>query len=512
MEVFQVNKTTDKFLKNPDDKIIKENFQFILFGGTGDLAHNKIIPAFYNLAAKDILPDKYTIVATGRRYDNKNDYLDALYNSLVNKKEKIDNRIWQILADHIDYFQLSFKDEDDFKRLRKHLENKSNNEKIYNRIFYLATAPKFFTKIAKKIEEFNLLEVKLENNESRLVIEKPFGHNFKSAKKLNDTLSGIFSEKNIFRIDHYLGKEMIQNIMVIRLSNPIFRALWNKDHIDNIQIYLNESEGVKDRGKYYDDAGVIKDMFQNHILQVLSLIAMEEPENLSAKEISNKKVEVFKELADNDLSNIDNHIVRGQYDSNVIGGEKVKSYQEEKEIDSLSETSTFMALKLFLNNERWRGVPIYLKSGKRLDKKEAAIAIEFKDGFHSAYLDQKGLDSNLLLIKIQPEEGVSLRFNTRKPASNNKIIPVEMEFCQNCQQLFNSPENYEGLIYDMIDGDKTLFTSWEEVSYSWKFIDKIQEKCAEENIILHKYPALSQGPEAADQLLKDDGRKWLDKD
>ncbi|MFW6251870.1 MAG: glucose-6-phosphate dehydrogenase [Halanaerobium sp.] len=507
-----MDKTIDKLIKNPDDKNIKNKFQFILFGGTGDLAHNKIIPAFYNLAAKDILPDNYTIIATGRRYDNKNDYLNDLYSSLENKKEKIDNRIWQSLTDHLEYFQLSFKEPADFERLRKRLLNKSENPKISNRIFYLATAPKFFAEIAEKLKEYNLLNAGFEDHDSRLVIEKPFGHDFDSAQKLNNTLSNIFSEKNIFRIDHYLGKEMIQNIMVIRLSNPIFRALWNKEHIDNIQIYLNESEGVKDRGKYYDDTGVIKDMFQNHILQVLSLIAMEEPENLSAQEISEKKVEVFKELADNDLSDIDKHIVRGQYDSNTVNGQEIRAYRSEKEIDPESETATFMALKLFLNNERWRNVPIYLKSGKRLNKKEAAIAIEFKDNFHSSYLQKQKLDSNLLLIKIQPEEGVSLRFNTRKPASNNKIIPVQMEFCQSCQQFFNSPENYEGLIYDMIAGDKTLFTSWEEVSYSWKFIDKIQRKCAEENIELHQYPALSEGPKAADKLLEADGRSWIDKE
>lgn len=505
-----MNQTIDKLYNNPDDKNIEDNFQFILFGGTGDLAHNKIIPAFYNLAAKDILPDHYTIIATGRRYDNKNEYLNNLYASLENKKEKIDNRIWQSLTDHIEYFQLSFKEPDDFERLRQRLLEKSKREKISNRIFYLATAPKFFAEIAENLKEYNLLNAGFEHSDSRLVIEKPFGHDFESAQKLNNTLSNIFSEKNIFRIDHYLGKEMIQNIMVIRLSNPIFRALWNKEHIDNIQIYLNESEGVKDRGKYYDDTGVIKDMFQNHILQVLSLIAMEEPENLSAEEISAKKVEVFKELADNDLSDIDKHIVRGQYDSNTVNNEKIKAYREEDQIDPNSQTATFMALKLFLNNERWRDVPIYLKSGKRLNKKEAAIAVEFKDNFHSSYLQNQNLDSNLLLIKIQPEEGVSLRFNTRKPASNNKIIPVEMEFCQSCQQFFNSPENYEGLIYDMIAGDKTLFTSWKEVSYSWKFIDKIQQKCVDENIELHQYPALSEGPEAADKLLEADGRSWLD--
>jgi len=504
--------TIDKLYKNPNDKNVTNKFQFVLFGGTGDLAHNKIIPAFYNLAEKDILPDEYTIIATGRRYDNENDYFKALYSSLQNKKEKIDNRIWQLLKDHIDYFELSFKDDHDFKNLRKHLAHKSENESVSNRIFYLATAPMFFAEIAEKIEEFDLLNVGFQNNDSRLVIEKPFGHDFDSAKKLNNTLSNIFFEKNIFRIDHYLGKEMIQNIMVIRLSNPIFRALWNKEHIDNIQIYLNESEGVKDRGKYYDDTGVIKDMFQNHILQDLSLIAMEEPENLTAKEISAKKVEVFKELADNDLSDIDNHIVRGQYDSNTVDDQKIKAYKEENEIDPNSETATFMALKLFLNNERWRDVPIYLKSGKRLNKKEAAIAIEFKDNFHPAYLQNQKLDSNLLFIRIQPEEGISLRFNTRKPASNNKIVPVEMEFCQSCQQYFNSPENYEGLIYDMIAGDKTLFTSWDEVSCSWKFIDKIQKKCADENIKLHHYPALSEGPKAADQLLETDGRSWLDKE
>ncbi|MFW5988107.1 MAG: glucose-6-phosphate dehydrogenase, partial [bacterium] len=461
-----MNNTLDKLYKNPDNKNIDNNFQFILFGGTGDLAHNKIIPAFYNLAEKNILPDNYTIIATGRRYDSEKDYLQALYNSLQNKKEKIDNRIWQLLKDHIVYFELSFKDDHDFINLRKYLAHKSEKENIFNRIFYLATAPKFFAEIAEKLQEFNLLNVGFKNNDSRLVIEKPFGHDFKSAEKLNSALSNIFSEKNIFRIDHYLGKEMIQNIMVIRLSNPIFRTLWNRKHIDNIQIYLNESEGVKGRGKYYDDTGVIKDMFQNHILQVLSLIAMEEPENLTAQEISNKKVEVFKELADNDLCDIDKHIVRGQYDSNTVDGQKISAYREEKEIDPKSKTATFMALKLFLNNERWRGVPIYLKSGKRLNKKEAAIAIEFADNFHSAYLENQKLDTNLLFIKIQPEEGISLRFNTRKPASNNKIVPVEMEFCQSCQQFFNSPENYEGLIYDMIAGDKTLFTSWKEVSYS----------------------------------------------
>ncbi|MFN2340105.1 MAG: glucose-6-phosphate dehydrogenase [Halanaerobium sp.] len=505
-----MNKTNDKLYNNPDDKNIEDNFQFILFGGTGDLAHNKIIPAFYNLAAKDVLPDKYTVIATGRRYDNKKDYLKALYNSLQNKKEEIDNRIWQSLTDHIEYFELSFKEADDFERLNNHLAQKAETETIANRIFYLATAPVFFAEIAKKLKEFNLLNVGFKNNDSRLVIEKPFGHDLQSAEKLNDTLSSIFSEKNIFRIDHYLGKEMIQNIMVIRLSNPIFRALWNKDHIDNIQIYLNESEGVKDRGKYYDDTGVIKDMFQNHMLQVLSLITMEEPDDLTAEEISTRKVEVFKELADNNLIDIDNHIVRGQYDSNTVDGKKIKSYREEKEIPSDSKTATFMALKLFLNNERWQDVPIYLKSGKRLDKKEAAIAIEFKDDFHSAYLDDQELDSNLLLIKIQPDEGISLRFNTRKPASNNQIVPVEMEFCQSCIQFFNSPENYEVLIHDMIAGDKTLFTSWKEVAYSWKFIDKIQHKCAAENIKLNNYPALTKGPEAADQLLAADGRKWLD--
>lgn len=500
----------EEIYQKSEDKNIKNNFQFILFGGTGDLANNKIIPAFYNLVSKGILPDKYKIIATGRRYDSQNDYLKALYNSLKNKKEKVNNNNWLALKKHIEYFQLSFKSEADFKKMKLKLAQQSKGKKISNRIFYLATSPKFFSDIAKKIQKFNLLNIGFKKNDSRLVIEKPFGHDLNSAQKLNEILNNIFSEKNIFRIDHYLGKEMIQNIMVIRLSNPIFRSLWNKDHIDNIQIYLNESEGVKNRGKYYDDTGVIKDMFQNHILQILSLITMEEPQNLSSKEISNKKVEVFKKLADNNLINIDKNIVQGQYTKNIINGKKIKSYKNENEINSNSKTATFMALKLFLNNKRWCNVPIYLKSGKRLNKKEAAIAIEFKDDFHPAYLKEQKLDTNLLLIKIQPDEGVSLRFNTRKPASNNRIVPVKMEFCQNCQQFFNSPENYEGLIYDMITGDKTLFTSWKEVAYSWKFIDKIKKKCKKEKIKLHQYPALSQGPKAAAKLLELDGRKWLD--
>jgi glucose-6-phosphate 1-dehydrogenase len=499
----------NNLVKDKDQKYIENNFQFILFGGTGDLAHNKIIPAFYNLAAKNILPPNYNLIATGRRYENQAEYLQALYNSLKAKKETIDDKIWQSLSDKIEYFNLSFTNDDDFIKLKKFLADKSAAEKPSNRIFYLATAPGFFASLAQKLEKFNLLDVGFSKNKSRLVIEKPFGHDLESAQELNKNLTEIFSEKNIFRIDHYLGKEMIQDIMVIRLTNPIFRAIWNKNQIDNIQIYLNESEGVKDRGKYYDDAGVIKDMFQNHMLQVLSLITMEEPSELTAAEISQKKVAVFKELADNDLSNIDEHIVRGQYDSNIINEQEIKSYRDEDEIPADSETATFLALKLFLNNQRWQGVPIYLKSGKRLKEKEATIAIEFKSNFHNAYQNQQ-IENNLLLIKIQPDEGVSLRFNTRKPASNNKIIPVNMEFCQSCQQFFNSPENYEVLITDMLNGDKTLFTSWEEVSYSWKFIDKIQQKTTEKSIKLHQYPALSNGPEAAQQLLAADGRKWWD--
>ena len=492
------------------EKNIEDNFQFILFGGTGDLAHNKIMPAFYNMLKKDILPEDFTIIATGRRYDSQREYLAAIKKSL-SSKTKLDNRNWQLLATNIEYFELNFKDEADFLALKELLQQKSAGEKIHNRLFYLATAPGFFAEIAEKLKRFDLLNLGFEDEDSKLVIEKPFGNDLKSAQKLNKSLSNIFSEENIFRIDHYLGKEMIQNIMVIRLSNPIFRALWNKKYIDNIQIYLNESEGVKNRGKYYDDTGVIKDMIQNHMLQILSLITMEEPDDLSSEEISRKKVKVFKELAEINLDNFDNHIVRAQYTSNKVEEQTIKSYREENNIPDDSITSTFIALKLFLNNQRWHNVPIYIKSGKRLAKKEAAIAVEFNDDFHQSYLKDKGSESNLLLIKIQPEEGISLQFNTRKPGSINKIVPVEMEFCHSCDQLFNSPESYEVLIHDMVIGDKTLFTSWEEVFYSWKFIDKFLQKCEEENIKLHHYPASSQGPKAADKLLADDGRQWWDK-
>lgn len=459
---------------------------------------------------KDILPETFTIIATGRRYDSQREYLAEIKKSL-SSNIKLDKRIWQLLAANIEYFELNFKDEADFLALKKILKQKSAGKTIHNRLFYLATAPGFFAEIAENLKKFNLLNLGFEDRDSKLVIEKPFGSDLDSAQQLNKSLSNIFSEKNIFRIDHYLGKEMIQNIMVIRLSNPIFRALWNKDYIDNIQIYLNESEGVKNRGKYYDDTGVVKDMIQNHMLQILSLITMEEPDDLSSQEISRKKVEVFKELAEINLDNFDDHIVRAQYTGSKKDGQEIKSYREENSIPDNSMTSTFIALKLFLNNQRWQDVPIYIKSGKRLAKKEAAIAVEFNDDFHQSYLKEKGSESNLLLIKIQPEEGISLQFNTRKPGSINRIVPVQMEFCHSCEQLFNSPESYEVLIHDMIVGDKTLFTSWEEVYYSWKFIDKFMQKCEEENINLHHYPALSQGPKAADELLADDERQWWDK-
>ncbi|MFW5980814.1 MAG: glucose-6-phosphate dehydrogenase, partial [Halanaerobiaceae bacterium] len=476
--------------------------QIIIFGGTGDLAHRKIFPGLYNLINQNQLPDNFSVFPVGRSYKNNKEYKEGMYKAVKQySRFELTEENWQNLADRIYYQRFNFTNESGYKKLKKNLSNSGN------RIFYLAVAPEYFGLIVEQLYSHNLINSN--TGEARLVIEKPFGHDLESARKLNKKIRKVFPENNIYRIDHYLGKEMLQNILVIRFANIFFEPIWNNKYIDNIQIISSEKSGVGQRGNYYDRAGALKDMLQNHMMQLLTLTAMEPPGTMETESIRNEKVKILQALMDFQPDNIENYVVRGQYGQGEIDGKKVKGYKEESGIESGSSTETFVALKTYINNLRWDGVPFYIKTGKRLTKKSTEIIVEFKSRPHPAYMKNfPELKSNLLIIRVQPLEGVCFQFNAKQPGTRQNIIPVQMDFCQNCNINANSPEAYERLILDMIKGDPTLFTRWDEVEYSWKFIDKIAGAWDNIETDFPDYKAGTSGPEAADKLLERDGRKW----
>ncbi len=484
-----------------DNTINDSSFQIIIFGATGDLTHRKLIPAFYNLYQQDQLPKDLSILAIGRRDKDSKVYRKEAYHSAnIHSRFKLDDRSWEDFAGKIEYLRFDFREDQGYEKLRKQLRED------VQRIYYLAVSPDYFGLIVDKLEENNLAHT--EDLDTRLIIEKPFGRNLKTACTLNTKINSVFPEKDIFRIDHYLGKEMLQNIMVIRFANSLFEPLWNNKYIDNIQIISSEDSGVGDRGGYYDQSGALKDMVQNHMMQLLSLTAMEPPVDMNTESIRNEKVKVLKALQV-DYENLDKHVIRGQYSAGEVEEKSVPAYREEERTDDNSDTETFVALKIFINNLRWNGVPFYIKTGKRLTHKSTEIIVEFKSEAHPAYQEQfAGLLPNLLVIRIQPLEGIFFQFNAKRPGTEHNIVPVQMDYCQNCQLGNNSPEAYERLLYDIMRGDSTLFTRWDEVEYSWRFIDKIAEQWVEEKPAFPNYSAGTEGPEAAERLLEDDGHSW----
>lgn len=460
---------------------------FVIFGATGDLTKRKLLPAFYNLQAENRLPETFEIIAVGRRDFDSELYREKAAEHVKNhSRNKPRPEIWNKLREKIRYLKMNFTKETEYPQLFEALRGTELA------IFYFAVAP----------EHFETITVNLKNKLPkdfgvRVVIEKPFGHDLPSAASLNKLLSDSFGEENIYRIDHYLGKEMTQNIHFIRFANTIFEPLWNKDFIEQVQIISSETIGVEDRGNYYERAGALSDMFQSHLLQLLSLIAMEKPENLDTETVRDKKVEILSALRPLTPEEAENYLVFGQYS----GDGNIPAYREERNVSETSETETFLALRLFLNSERWRGVPFYIMTGKRLPVKKTEIIIQFKK-FPSPYDEDL---HNLLVFKIQPEEGVYLRFNAKKMGVTDEIVPVKMDFCQNCHIELNSPEAYERLLDDAIKGDSARFTRWDEIEHSWRFVQGLKEHKSK----LHFYPPFTWGPEGAWEMIKRDGKHWF---
>ncbi|MDP4089332.1 MAG: glucose-6-phosphate dehydrogenase [Bacillota bacterium] len=480
----------------------------VIFGGTGDLTHRKLMPSLYNLFYQNLLPDSFAIVSVGRRDFNDEEYRNQVRESVERyTRFKVEEAVWEKMREKIYYIRFNFDDDSGYDSLKAMLENLDKRyNTLGNRLYYLAVSPEYFEVIVNKLDRHAM--ALNESSIRRIVIEKPFGKDLESAEYLNERITRVFKEENTYRIDHYLGKEMIQNIMVMRFANSVFEHLWNNKYIDNIQISSTETVGVENRGGYYETSGALKDMIQNHMLQLLALTAMEPPINLDTESIRDEKVKVLRSLQPVTGEFVKENMVRGQYGRGEIGIHQVNAYREDERVSPESDVETFVAMKLYIENYRWAGVPFYIRSGKRMANKTTEIVIQFKSLPKILYTKDEDLLPNLLVIKVQPKEGVMFQFNTKRPGTGNDIIPVQMDFCQNCMAENNSPEAYERLIHDFIKGDTTLFTRWDEVDFSWRYVEEILRIWREEETDLRSYPSGSWGPEEAHRLLEKEGRKW----
>ncbi len=480
-----------------------------IFGGTGDLAYRKLFPALYNLSCDNSLPDDFFIVATGKKTLSDDEFRESVRVSVSRySRFEIKKDTWNSFAKKIYYFQMEIRDFSSYISLKSKLENLDKTYNLKgNILYYLSVAPSFFATIAFNLKKNGMTE----NNDSwqRVIIEKPFGHNLKTASELNTVLSDVFPSDSIFRIDHYLGKEMLQNLLVIRFGNAMFENIWNSRYIENIQITISETLGVETRAEYFDASGTLKDMFQNHLLQLLALVAMEPPAVLDSNAIRNEKIKFLKSLSRMSSEKVLSDVVRGQYGSGTSDNDQLRAYRNEPGINSESKTETFVAMKLTAGNFRWGNMPFYLRSGKRMATRMTTIIIEFKSLPDFLYFKEfKGMQPNILEIRIQPEEKISFSFNAKKPGTMNEINTVKMNFCQNCTYENNSPESYERLIADALRNDQTLFTSWEEIQASWAFIDSINDAWQEEDTELSDYISGTWGPAKADKLLQNNGHHW----
>lgn len=432
---------------------------FTIFGATGDLTTKKLIPALYRLYEEEQLPEPFTIVCVGRREYDTQMFVDEV-------RSKMDGQFphWDIFSKSVKYFAMDFSIQESFETFQQYVDA-MNLPAFNDRIYYLATAPHYFPIIAKALITYKM--VTRGDMRSKIVFEKPFGEDLETAKTYNRLLLESIEESQVYRIDHYLGKEMLQNILTIRFANKIFENLWNHENIESVKIVALESESVKQRGGYYDRSGALKDMVQNHLFQTLALVAMDSPMGLNDTLIKNEKVKVLESLQ------ISDEVIFGQY----------KGYLEEKGIPADSKTETFVALKAFINSSRWRNTPFYLMTGKKMSEKIAEIVVTFKDA--DCFFEKGRPEKNILKIEIFPREGIILQFNGKAPGLQAYTMPMKLDYCHMCNIVGNSAEAYEKLILDVIHDDASLFTRWDEIESSWKIIDGISRLKKHEELYVY---------------------------
>ena len=482
----------------------------VIFGATGDLAGKKLLPAIYNLAKQRLLPAGFAVM--GAAIDDLTDdgfrKHAAEVISAHSRTQPIDQTVLQSFLQAVFYLKVDFGKLDDFKSLQRKLADLDlSRHSGGNRIYYCATPPPTYETIVEQLKAASLTGGQ---GFDRIVVEKPFGSDLKSARELNSILQRVFSENSVFRIDHYLGKETVQNILAFRFANSIFEPIWNTNLIDSVQITAAEEIGVEMRGGYYDKAGTMRDIIQNHALQLLALTAMEPPIAFDANAVRDEKVKVLRAIRPLTDDEVARSTVRGQYTKGWVLGERVGGYREEKNVAPGSLTETFAALRLFVDNWRWAGVPFYIRAGKRLPKRVTEIRIQFKRPPHLTFgrLAAQELEPNAITLRIQPEEGISLRFGAKVPSAGVKLRSVTMDFEYASSFLVEVPEAYERLLLDCMIGDPTLFTRADEVEAAWQFIDPIEAAWREGRPPLQMYESGTWGPPGAAKLLEQDGREW----
>ena len=485
----------------------------VIFGAGGDLASRKLVPALYNLALDRLLPGDAALVGAGRRPMTDDQFTQSMRQALEeHSRRPLDPEMWEDMARRIRYVQGAYDNPEDFRRLALQLSEVDQTQRTGgNRLFYLATPPSAFEEIVRGLAEAGLNKPGEGGKWARVVIEKPFGHDLASARALNAAVHTAFDEGQVFRIDHYLGKETVQNLLVFRFANGIFEPLWNQKYVDHVQITVAEGIGVEGRGSYYEEAGLLRDMVQNHMCQLLCLIGMEPPVSLDADAVRDEKVKVLRALRHLRAEDVDASTMRGQYGPGSSGGKPVPGYLEEKGVAPGSRTETYVAHRAYVDNWRWAGVPFYLRAGKRLPKRVTEVALQFRHVPHMLF--RAGPDDrivpNTLVLRIQPQEGISLKFDAKVPGPKPQIEPVSMEFHYGSAWGMEPPEAYERLLLDAMLGDPTLFIRADEVEASWMYVDRIREQWAQTPQARPEiYPAGSWGPSAADALLQRDGRAW----
>lgn len=488
----------------------KRHCIFSIFGATGDLAKRKLLPALYYLEKENLLGHNFKIIAISRKAKTSDEYRREASDSIRDfSKRKVDNDVLDRLVSRIHYAQLEISNLDSYIGLRKFICEISGKKcDRCERIFYLAVPSFFFAAIVDNLKKSGLAEKEQSGKAyNRVMFEKPFGYNLESAKELNVSISKVFHEKQIYRIDHYVAKELVQNLLVLRFANSIFEPLWSNKYIDHVQITVAESLGMEGRGEYYDKAGAIRDVMQNHMMQLLTLVAMEAPKSFSAYDLREEKVKVLQSIAKFLKNKARKIAVIGQYTEGEIDSKPVSAYIKEPEISEGSKTETFAALKLSIRNKIWKGVPFYLRTGKRLKERATEIVIAYNSSSYKLFRESSS-GKNMLIVRVQPYDGITLQFNAKVPGNKLIIDDVTMDFCHECKFGPNSPEAYERLLYDVMIGDQTLFTGWGEIENSWGIFDILLDGL--KSVKPFDYNAGTWGPAEADKFIEKDGRKWVE--
>ncbi len=476
----------------------------VIFGASGDLTRRKLLPAIYSLAVRNLLPERFGIVGVARSPETDADFRERMKESVRRfGRDKLDEKVWRRLAAGMRYVSTDFSSDGGEDAVMDTLATLDREHGTGgNRVFYLAVPP---SAISTVIDKLGARRADWDGW-TRVIVEKPFGSDRASARRLREEVSRYFDEREIYRIDHYLGKETVQNMLALRFSNGIFEPIWNRQFVDHVEITVAESIGIEGRAAFYEQAGAIRDIFQNHMLQLVALTAMEPPIDFTAESVRNEKVKVIRAMR----APTARHVVRGQYGPGFVEGKPAPGYREEKGVDEHSTTETFFAAKLYIDNWRWAGTPFYVRTGKRLPKRETTIAIEFKRAPHPPFAQGASAEMrpNVLLVNVQPDEGVSLAIGAKVPGQGMLIRTVHMDFLYGGAFRTELPEAYERLILDCLLGDATLFTRADEVDEQWTLVDSIVRGWRRRRVSLPNYEAGTWGPEAADRLLRRDGREW----